>query len=213
MSAIVVITFFILVEYGPDIQSASVAKQGPDGCASCHTKLSEKVPESHSKVTLEEVKYCLVCHELEGPALAFDWVIHRNHYAQSPFAGTCWSCHQIDAGGNFRLMGAEGGREIKVTREKVEKMSTYFRSWATPKYLDQKHGQQSVTCELCHGTFFPEKTVPKERCFRCHGSYEQLAARNPIHYNAIWPHWTIGPAECSDCHKAHAESLLCSTCH
>ena len=211
---ILVVVIIAIGNHGSDITRVSLAAQeAQGGCKNCHAKLSDQVPESHFTVTLEKVKYCLICHSLEGPAVAFDWVIHLDHYSTPEFVGDCWSCHLIDEGGNFRLVGAEDWKEIKVTEDMVEQMGSYFQSWATSEHLDHRHAQASVTCGLCHGTFFPEEPVSMEQCFICHGSYEQIAQKAEIHYEMLYPHFG-GGNECGLCHKAHEESVhVCKQCH
>jgi len=199
---------------GPKVRGARVGTSQPGGCTVCHPKLSAQVPEGHFTPKLDEVKYCLACHAMEGAATAFTWTRHRNHYAALGVAVTCWLCHRIDANGNFRVIGVDGGKQIKTTPEMVAKMEAYYLSWATSDRLDRKHGERSVTCATCHDGNFPTAAVKKEKCFTCHGSYEQVARQAPIHYDAIYPHFQVGPVECNDCHKAHEKSVLvCNMCH
>lgn len=217
----IVLTLFILVvvamvigNCASNINTIRATQEPRGGCTDCHVKLSEEVPESHFKVTLEEEKYCLICHSLEGPAAAFDWVIHLGHYSTPGFVGNCWSCHLIDEGGSFRLIEAADGKGIiKATEDVVEQMCLYFQSWSTSEHLDHWHAQRSVTCGLCHGTFFPEERVSMDQCLRCHGSYEHLAALtknvDPNPHNSHH-----GEMRCALCHSAHEESVLyCNMCH
>ncbi|MBI3949027.1 MAG: hypothetical protein HY314_01025 [Acidobacteria bacterium] len=123
ISILAVVTIVAIGEYDLNVSRAIAATRQPsNGCAACHPKLSEQVPEGHAKARLSDVKYCLTCHSLESAASAYAWTRHRNHYAQSPFAGTCWSCHQIDAAGTFKLIGVDGGNQIKATEAEVDKM-------------------------------------------------------------------------------------------
>lgn len=219
-----VMAIVLIGVYGPNTTQVSLAVQeGEEGCASCHEKLSDTVPESHFNVTLEEVKYCLVCHSLEGPATAFDWTTHLAHYAQEEFSGDCWSCHLLDEEGGFRLIGAEGGKGIEVTEEVVEGMGSYFVSWATSECensegeiklgLDHKHANQGVTCALCHGTYFPQGRASMEQCLGCHGSYEHVATlTEDVDPNPHRSH--LGEVRCTLCHRAHEESVFyCNECH
>ncbi|MBI3949224.1 MAG: cytochrome c3 family protein [Acidobacteria bacterium] len=215
ISILAVVTIVAIGEYDSNVSGAnSGTRQPSDGCVICHPKLSAQVPEGHFKTTLNELKFCLTCHALEGAASAFTWTRHQRHYAVLGAAANCWLCHQLDANGNFRLIGVNGSKEIKTTPEVVAKMEPYYLSWATSSHLDRKHGEQSVICSTCHETAFPEATVKKEKCFTCHGSYEQIAEQAPIHFSAIYPHFQTGPVECNACHKAHEQSVLvCNQCH
>jgi hypothetical protein len=212
LSAMIVMAFFILVESSPRTKSADLAMQPPDSCALCHVKLSEQVPEGHFKPTLNEVKYCLVCHMLKGTAAAFSWVTHLNHYNLG-VVSECWLCHRIDAAGNFRLIGVENSEEIKVTQEVVNRMVPYYQSWAKSEYLGHRHAQQSVTCGLCHGKSFPETRASMEQCLTCHGSYQHLAKlTEDVYPNPHNSH--LGEIRCTLCHKAHEQSVLyCNLCH
>ncbi len=189
-----------------------VHAQSADACGACHT-LSESVPEGHFKATLNEVKYCLACHSLEGAATAFAWTTHQNHYSTLGVAINCWLCDQIDATGHFRLMGVEGGQEIPATQSQVTKMEPRYLSWATSVYLDRRHGQQSVTCRACHGTYFPERRPATEQCYTCHGSYQLVASlTEDVEPNPHASH--LGEIRCTICHKSHEKSVLyCNQCH
>jgi hypothetical protein len=189
--------------------------QTADSCSICHSKLSELVPQTHFKATLNEVKNCLGCHSVPGAATAFAWTTHETHYSKLGSAAQCMLCHEIDATGDFNLIGVDDGKEMKTTMETVTKMEPYYLSWATSPFLDRKHGQQSVTCATCHDEAFPQTFVKKEKCFTCHGSYEQVSRLAPIHYDAMMPHFGNGqPIECNECHKAHQKSVMaCNECH
>jgi len=129
--------------------------------------------------------------------------------------GDCWSCHSIDKGGSFKLIDALNmeGQTI-ATEEVVEKMSSYFQSWAISDYLDHWHARHSVTCVDCHGTFFPKHRLTVEQCLKCHGSYQDLAALTEDVYPTN-PHDShLGEVRCTRCHKAHKEpALYCNKCH
>lgn len=218
----IVLVLFILVvvatvtgNCGPKRKTLRAKQDVRGGCTGCHEKLSEVVPENHFKVRLEEEKYCLICHSMEGPAVAFGWAIHLDHYSRPEFVGDCWSCHLIDQGKSFGLIEAADGQGlVKATKDVVEKMVPYFQSWATSVHLDKRHAECSVTCGACHGTFFPHQRPAMGQCLQCHGSYQHLAAlTKDVSPN---PHEEshLGEIMCTYCHKAHQESVLyCKNCH
>jgi len=211
----VVFVFAVVAFGGVGSSTARASVAAPDACSSCH-KVSENIPEGHSKANLSTVSYCLMCHTKAGAAPGFVWTSHQKHYGPlvTPgFTGDCWSCHTIDSAGNFQVIGSSGG-QIKVTRETVNKMTPYYKLAANSKFLGSTHAKVSVTCETCHGVPFPEKAPAKEQCFKCHGSYDAIAELAPIHYSAIYPHHQSDPVECADCHHAHkASELVCNMCH
>ena len=211
VSAVIVIT---TRGYGFNVAKIDLIRPEALGeCESCHNQPSEKGHETHLKTTPEEVKHCLNCHSLEGKASVVDWLIHLHHYAQEKFKGDCFSCHLIDEGGNFRLIGAKDGKEIKVTKDMVKRMGAYFQSWATSEHLDHLHAKESITCRDCHEMFFPEKNVSREQCLSCHRSYTDLATLTKnLHPNPHASHHLN--LRCIVCHKAHKESALyCNKCH
>lgn len=130
-------------------------------------------------------------------------------------AATCRLCHEIDAAGSFRLIGVDSGKEIQATPDMVTRMEPYYRSWATSDRLDRTHSERGVVCSTCHEKAFPDASVKKDKCFACHGSYEQVAEQAPFHWEAIYPHFGDGqPVECNQCHKAHEASVnACNMCH
>jgi hypothetical protein len=216
ISTLIVIGLIIAWEPGSILTgTSSVVAQSATGCSMCHPKLSVEVPEGHFKPALNEVKNCLACHSLEGTATAFVWTTHQTHYVKLGAAANCMFCHKIDAGGHFRLIGVEGGKDIPVTSSVVEKMAPYYQSWATSDRLDHRHALHGVTCASCHGVAFPDKEALKENCFKCHGSYLLVAQQAPFpHDDAIDSHFGPLETECSACHKPHSKSVLyCNLCH
>jgi len=212
---ILVVVAIVIGNCGSTMNAIRATQEARRGCTGCHVNLSEEVPESHFKVTIEEVKYCMICHSIEGPAVAFEWAIHLDHYSTPEFVGDCWSCHLIDEEGSFRLIeAADGNGLIKATKDVVEKMVPYFQSWATSVHLDRRHAQCGVTCTVCHGTFFPHQRPGMGQCLQCHGSYQHLVAlTKDVSPN---PHEEshLGEIMCTYCHKAHQESVLfCKNCH
>jgi hypothetical protein len=183
------------------------------GCGSCHFKLSEKLPETHPSVPEQGIKECLDCHSQAGGADPLEWLAHFRHFGMDKFTGNCWSCHQMDAEGNFFLIGAEGKRGIKVSQSMVEKMVPYFKSWATSKFMGHGHARKKISCNLCHETFFPQRWAPQEQCLKCHESYQHVSElTRKLDPNPHTSH--LGEIRCTLCHKAHEKSALyCNQCH
>lgn len=191
------------------------AEDGSQGCLSCHEQLSLLLAEEHPTVTLDTVGSCLVCHGTQGTAVAFEWVIHLNHYSAEGFQGDCLSCHLFEDS-MFKLSGVDD-KGIEATPEDVERMDPYYRSWATSEYEDQVHARAAVICTTCHGKPFPEPeaAVLLDQCLPCHGDYFGVLGEltQEIKPN---PHEIthIGLLECTQCHGAHKESQnYCSSCH
>jgi mono/diheme cytochrome c family protein len=165
--------------FGATVRGANL---GATGCATCHgvgnTKaLLKEVPTGHFQPSSDgptDVSYCIQCHTLAQAAPAFTWAVHQSHFAQTPsFAGTCLSCHQLDASGNFTVIGVTNGLSLQTTQDVLTKLQPYYRSWATSALLDHTHGQQSITCVMCHGTPFPTQAPTKQQCLACHATYSQ----------------------------------------
>ena len=200
--------------HGPNITRVSLAMQkAQEGCTSCHAKLSETLPEDHLPVTREEVKYCLICHVAGGAATAFEWTVHFEHYSNAEFVDDCWSCHLIDQEGNFKPYDGQTAG-LKVSKEEVDQLVPYYKSWGTSEYLDHEHALEKLSCVDCHGVLIAKEPVSTEQCFICHESYEELAQKTLKHYDAMYPHFSGKELECSACHRAHQESVLvCKQCH
>jgi len=199
---------------GPKITAVSPAiQETQQGCKSCHANLSETFPKNHVNISPEEVKYCLMCHFAGGKATAFEWIAHFKHYSAAGFMGDCWSCHVINVGGGFQLIGVENVNEINLKKDMIEKIDAYLRSWATSEHLDHRHAQNSVTCRPCHGTFSSEGRVSMEQCLRCHGTYQYIATMTKdVDPNPHDSH--LGEIDCTLCHRAHKDSEdFCAQCH
>ncbi len=157
---------------------------------------------------------CTGCHHKGISGASLDWSIHLDHYSNPEFMGDCWSCHLINEEVDFGLVeAAEERRLIKVTKDVVEHVIPYFRSWATSNHLDHLHARQNVTCVDCHGTFFPKQRFAAEKCLKCHGSYQDsLALTKDVNPNPHNSHF--GKMRCIRCHMAHEKSALyCNKCH
>ena len=80
--------------------------------------------------------------------------------------------------------------------------------------LEIKHQNAGIGCANCHDQNQAENTVKKEKCIECHGNYNSLIGTSSIHFYPMNSHWSIGPAECTDCHHMHHEQeMVCDRCH
>lgn len=189
--------------------AAGVAK----GCMQCHAKPSEFVPKGHPPVGETGLKDCLQSHGTADKLKAFATRIHLMHYGAPRFPGDCRSCHRIGEAGQFGLIGSESPGKARVSPDFAKKMESYFRSWGVSRRLDHRHAEKGLSCAACHGTALPEKGVQKGQCLRCHGSYDVLSKKSPIHAPLIAPHFDGGD-DCGRCHHAHRKSeLMCISCH
>jgi hypothetical protein len=179
-----------LWEGGLFMPEAGLAQQeDPALCKKCHADLAQKVPQGQ-------------------PALSRG-VVHFSHYSNPKFTGGCRSCHPMDPAGNFELTRAQDGKKINIPKESLDKLGAFYRSWGTSSFEDHKHALKKVDCLGCHGEPFPTNDVPMANCLKCHGSFEKLAQKAPIHGPTH-----RGPLECRECHKAHAKSVsMCTQCH
>lgn len=80
-------------------------------------------------------------------------------------------------------------------------------------WLADRHVSRGTGCAACHQENPPSKPVLSEQCMKCHGSYEEIAARTDD--GDINPHQShLGEPDCTNCHKGHAApSLMCEQCH
>jgi len=216
----VVLTTFILVviaisigNYVSNTSAILASQETQEGCKSCHAKLSETLPEDHLSIAREEVKTCFICHVAGGAAPAFEWTVHFEHYSNAEFVDDCWSCHLIDQEGNFKPYDLQT-TGLKVSKEEVDQLVPYYKSWGTSEYLDHEHALEKLSCVDCHGVLIAKEPVSTEQCSVCHGSYEELAQKASIHYIGVHPHWTREEIGCDSCHKTHEESVeICDQCH
>lgn len=75
------------------------------------------------------------------------------------------------------------------------------------------HEKKGIQCAACHWVQSVKKSVPKETCINCHGSYDILSKKSRIHGAMLSPHFE-GGTDCSLCHNIHKPSrLLCGQCH
>lgn len=102
----------------------------------------------------------------------------------------------------------------KITKEVGDQLAAYYKSWESSGYLDHKHALKEIGCVVCHAAPIPKEGLSKEQCLECHGSYEEVAKKAPIHVMAIHSHFSDQEVECNSCHKAHKKSvLICNECH
>lgn len=74
------------------------------------------------------------------------------------------------------------------------------------------HAEKGVKCEGCHTAQMSEKPT-KEKCFACHGNYQDLIARTSK--ADVNPHDShLGEIQCVQCHSGHKQMTLpCWECH
>jgi|WetSurMetagenome_2_1015567.scaffolds.fasta_scaffold63373_4 hypothetical protein len=86
-------------------------------------------------------------------------------------------------------------------------------SGAVTANLIDKHEKKGIQCITCHETQSVKKSVPRETCIICHGSYDILSRKSRIHEAMLSPHFEGGTG-CGLCHNMHKPSrLLCGQCH
>jgi hypothetical protein len=184
----------------------------PDGCPSCHV-LADVLPEGHSREGVETIESCVNYHSTQSPPVAWGRIVHWKHYTLEVFPGDCWSCHGSDEASLFGLLGTNRGSDAEVSRDKVERMESYFKSWAGSAYLDCSHGEHGTDCSDCHSGYFPEGPASMTACMECHGSYSGLSVTTgDADPNPHASH--LGEIDCGLCHKSHEDSVLvCNQCH
>ena len=209
-----ILVLFAIIMAGKDFGSIGLAMEDTQrGCPSCHAGLSERLPQGHPPVEGEGVKSCPGCHAAKGSATPLEWIAHFKHYSAAGFPGDCWSCHLIDPTGNFRPYDLEVPG-VKVGKEEVGQLVPYYKSWGASNHLDHRHALKRISCGDCHGAPIPKEAVSMERCQGCHGSYNQLAQKTPVHASGLYSHFSDQEVGCDSCHKVHGESsLVCSQCH
>jgi hypothetical protein len=193
--------------------AAAWAQAPSGGCTACHAKLADKLPAGHPDATGMAVAGCLGCHARGGGATPFEWSMHLGHFRNAQFSGTCWSCHTLDADGALRVTGDDPRPAPRATRDVVDKMNPFYRSWATSSFLDRRHADKNVGCAGCHGATLPRKRVGNDGCLACHTSYEAVAQKTK--HAEPNPHDShVGEVRCTLCHRGHAAPVLyCNQCH
>jgi hypothetical protein len=172
-------------------------------------------------VNLDKAGFYLPFPTTTNTASQLASIIHSTHYAKMEkgsssvkFEGDCWSCHEIDPGMNFKLLGLNKSLIEQTSKEEINKMKPYYQSWASSSYLDHTHFLNEVDCKMCHGEIFPYNRPAKQQCFECHISYQELAILTQDR-EVLNPHFShIGEVRCSLCHYAHQKSRdYCNRCH
>ncbi len=113
----------------------------------------------------------------------------------------------------------------------------YVESWESSQFLAHAHSMASIACLDCHQitpkqekdnvakfrkkafkTPLEEREYKNDQCFRCHGSYKDIAERTKdfkgkgLSRNPHESHY--GEIDCNMCHKAHRTSIdYCAQCH
>ncbi len=84
---------------------------------------------------------------------------------------------------------------------------------AAEEFLADKHAAGGMECIGCHEEDPPANLVPTERCFLCHGDYNQVAdLTKDVEPNPHMSH--MGEQTCDTCHHAHkASAANCNECH
>lgn len=114
-------------------------------------------------------------------------------------------------------------------------MTPYVESWQGGDMLAATHAKANIKCLDCHEptisqqlsevgkyitgnykTPLPESNIgTKEFCFKCHGTYAEIAEKTEGYSGKANPHDSHeGALDCNQCHRVHGQSqLLCAACH
>jgi fumarate reductase flavoprotein subunit len=201
--------------------SAVQNKLGTCATQDCHADVMKVLPEKHMLVEGEDnITSCLQCHipgtETHRDTHVFSAKIHVNHVS-GDIKLQCSYCHVIEEAKSFALPGRSSiGIPDKQTMDALPEIAA---EWAGSPYLAATHAKKNIACSSCHG----EDTLPvlddkpgNPVCFKCHGSYEQLAVKTPgLDHPSRNPHAShLGEVNCRLCHKAHEVSFAyCLECH
>lgn len=156
---------------------------------------------------------CIKCHSAGEVDVGDAFTMHTIHFAALAEEAQCAMCHPTEPQGTPKVSKESNGRPIYVTAETAAKVSPYYLSWATSDFLDNQHNQNQVDCAGCHDDALRPKNPPMEQCFKCHGSYAEVAK---LPYSTMNnPHDShMGEIECTLCHKGHADfEFYCNECH
>jgi hypothetical protein len=124
------VPFFVTNVRGGEVTPLSgitVADEYPNGCVSCHVKVSDdkdlrliavlKKVEKHpaiEKMVKTVPSDCLKCHKEGSKAGLFNLITHKNHFSNpqenafvSNYKGNCLACHTLDK--NTFVMSVKSG--------------------------------------------------------------------------------------------------------
>ncbi len=201
------------------VGGATAAPAQP-ACTPCHRDFTAVLPQGYVPVEGRDIRACLGCH---SPADAgqpapnpFAAKLHRAH-ENGTTKLDCTTCHTWNPGKSFGLPGT-GVSYGTPSAEEIAVVKEVAYSWAASLYLDARHAKAYVSCAACHGRTLPAvgDRVENARCFKCHGSYADLAQQttDPAHPDRN-PHQShLGEIACNACHKAHSpSSVYCLGCH
>lgn len=90
-------------------------------------------------------------------------------------------------------------------------LSSFSCTAQNPNFLADKHVQQKISCESCHGV---NNSTGEERCIYCHGNMDKIGEKSQGKFT-VNPHAPHGAhVSCLRCHKGHKEDEnYCNKCH
>ena len=88
---------------------------------------------------------------------------------------------------------------------------------AVQPMLADRHVARGLDCASCHNTKMPQPgaTVDKMQCSGCHGSLDDIAAKQKDKKLDPNPHYNhLVDLSCNECHKGHQKPVnMCNDCH
>jgi hypothetical protein len=200
--------------------AASGAVAAQPSCTPCHRSFAWVLPQGHVPVEGRDIRACLDCHPPADSAAPapnpFAAKLHRAHENRTTKLD-CTTCHTWNPGQSFGLPGTKVSYGAPSADELAAVKDVTY-SWSASSYLDSRHAKADVSCAACHGRTLPAvgDRLENEQCFKCHGSYADLARKttDPAHPDRN-PHQShLGEIACNACHKAHRpSSVYCLGCH
>jgi hypothetical protein len=130
LTLVLSVFFFVTNVWGGEVTPLSgitVPDEYPNGCVSCHVKVSDdkdlrliavlKKVEKHpaiEKMVKTVPSDCLKCHKEGSKAGLFNLITHKNHFSNpqenafvSNYKGNCLACHTLDK--NTFIMSIKSG--------------------------------------------------------------------------------------------------------